>query len=313
MSKIKQLAGETILYGLGNMVPRLLNFLLFPIHTLFFRPDEYGPYTLLMACVGVLNIVYSLGMETTYFRFATKPDADEKKVFNLSLTAVISIGLILSFIFILFASSFSSLLGVSGHENYIVWLSVIMFVDNIASIPFARLRLQKKPFHFAAFKISNVLIQIGLTLYFLYFAFDPVIGIGYLFLANLIANVFYLLFFFKTLTSWRPSFDSEVFPSMLNYAYPIMLTGVAGMMNEFFSRLALEKWLPENFYPGRSSAFALGVFGACYKFSVFMNLTVQAFRLAGEPFFFRMPTIKIRPRFSPESITILSLFVASFY
>ncbi|MBS1680945.1 MAG: polysaccharide biosynthesis C-terminal domain-containing protein [Bacteroidetes bacterium] len=295
MSKLKQLAGETVLYGLGNMVPRLLNFLLFPIHTIFFNPEEYGPYTLLMACVAVLNIVYSFGMETAYFRFATKPGADEAKIFNLAQTAVTAISLFLSLLFISFAASFANLLGVAGHENYIVWLTLIMFTDNVVSIPFARLRLQKKPLHYAAFKITNVVIQIGLTLYFLYFAFNPAIGIGYIFLANLVANLFYLLFFFKTLTSWRPAFDLEVFPSLVRYAYPIMLTGLAGMMNEFFSRLTLERWLPENFYPGRSSAFALGVFGACYKFSVFMNLTVQAFRLAGEPFFFSNAVDKNSP------------------
>ncbi len=171
-----------------------------------------------------------------------------------------------------------------------------MFIDNIVSIPFARLRLQKKAFAFALFRISNVVILTGLNLYFLYIIFDPQIGISYIFIANLIANAFYLIFFFKTLTSWRPAYDREIFSSMITYAYPVMLTGLAGMTNEFFSRLALENWLPKNFYPGKSSAYALGVFGACYKFSVLMNLAVQAFRMAGEPFFFSQSTDKNSPQ-----------------
>jgi O-antigen/teichoic acid export membrane protein len=285
-TKLRRLAGETALYGLGNMVPRLLNFILFPIHTAFFHPAEYGIFTKLMSVVALLNVIYTFGMETAYFRFATKTDADEKRIFNLAQTAVVTISTAFSVLFILFATFFAAGIGIQGHEDYVIWLSVIMFIDNIVSIPFARLRLQKKPLQFAFFRLSNVLILTGLNLYFLYVIFDPTVGIAYIFIANLIANSFYLIFFFKTLIRWRPSYDREVFPSMVRYSYPVMLMGLAAMTNEFFSRLALEKWLPANFYPGKSSAYALGVFGGCYKLSVFMNLTIQAFRMAGEPFFF---------------------------
>src|SRR5882672_11999148 len=130
------------------MVPRLLNFLLFPLHTQFFQPEEYGVFTKLMSVVAVLNIVYTFGMETAYFRFATKPGADEKRVFNVAQTVVTSISALFSLSFIFFASSFASLLNVSHHENYIIWLSLIMFIDNVVSIPFARLRLHKKPVQF---------------------------------------------------------------------------------------------------------------------------------------------------------------------
>jgi O-antigen/teichoic acid export membrane protein len=274
----------------------LLNFLLFPIHTKFFGPEEYGVFTYFMSLVALLNIVYSFGMETAYFRFATKPGADEKKIFNLAQTAVVTISTMLSLLFILSSSSITHLLNVPGHENYVIWLTGIMFIDNIVSIPFARLRLQKKAIAFSIYRISNVVILTGLNLYFLYVAFDPTIGISYIFLANLIANSFYLIFFFRTLIQWRPAFDREVFPTMLRYAYPVMLTGLAGMTNEFFSRLALDNWLPRNFYPGKSSDYAVGVFGACYKFSMLMNLTVQAFRMAGEPFFFSQSSDKTSPQ-----------------
>src|SRR5260221_8297043 len=207
------------------MVPRLLNFFLIPIHTLFFRPEEFGVFTYLMSVVALLNTVYSFGMETAYFRFATKPDADEKKVFNVAQTVVVSISTVFSLLFVLFSSSFAELLNVSGHENYIVWLSLIMLIDNVVSIPFARLRLQKKAVQFAFFRISNVVILTGLNLYFLYVVFDPQIGISYIFIANLIANAFYIIFFFKTLTSWRPAYDRAMFASMISYAYPVMLTG----------------------------------------------------------------------------------------
>ena len=295
MSKIKRLAGETVLYGLGSILPRALNFLLVRLHTKIFLPEDYGVITNLYAYVSFLNIVYMFGMETAYFRFATRTDYQEPKVFNLAQTVVISVSLILSVIFIAFANPISDVLSISGKPQYIVWLTVIMFVDSLVAIPFARLRLQKKPLQFAAGKLINILILVGLNLYFLKIAYDPSVGIAFVFLANLAANAFYILFFFKTIISWRPAFEKDVSPAMFRYAYPVMLTGVAGMVNETFSRLTLEWWLPKNFYPGKSSEYALGVFGACYKFAILMSLTIQAFRYAAEPFFFSNATDKGSP------------------
>lgn len=266
------------------MVPRFLVFFLFPIHAHIFLPDEYGVFTRLMAYVAFLNVVYSFGLETTYFRFATKPGADVQKVFNIALTAVGLISLVLTTSFIVASASLASFLGTK--QEYIIWLSIILFVDNVSSIPFARLRLEKKAVRFAVFRIVNAALFVGLNLYFLYIVYDPAIGIGYIFMANLASASLYILYFFRDFISWRPAFDREIFPEMLGYSYPIMLTGLAAMNNEFFSRTTLERWLPENFYPGRTSEYALGILGACYRFAVLMNLTVQAFKMAAEPFFF---------------------------
>lgn len=289
------MAGETVLYGLGSILPRALNFLLVRLHTKIFLPEDYGVITNLYAYVSFLNIVYMFGMETAYFRFATRTDYEEPKIFNLAQTVVIAVSLFLSAVFIAFASPISDVLNVSGKPQYIVWLSIIMLIDSLVAIPFARLRLQKKPLQFAAGKLINILILVGLNLYFLKVAYDPSIGIAFVFLANLAANAFYILFFFKTLTSWRPAVEKNISSAMFSYAYPVMLTGVAGMINETFSRLTLEWWLPKNFYQGKSSEYALGVFGACYKFAILMNLTIQAFRYAAEPFFFSNATDKGSP------------------
>jgi O-antigen/teichoic acid export membrane protein len=184
---------------------------------------------------------------------------------------------------------------VPGHSGLVLWLCAIMFIDAVVSIPFARLRLQKKAIQFALFRITNVVILIGLNVYFLKLVYDPAIGIRYVFLANLIANAAYLLFFFKLLISWRPAYDPIMTPKVTTYAYPIMITGLAGMTNEMFSRLTLDWWLPKNFYPGKTSEYALGIFGACYKFGMFMNLAVTAFRYAAEPFFFSNAADKQSP------------------
>lgn len=314
MSKIKKLAGETAIYGLGSIVPRLLNFLLFPLHTRIFDPAAYGVISYLYVFVAFLNIVYTFGMETAYFRYATKVGAEPERAFNIAQTAVLLISATLSVSFIIFAKPLAGYLDIPGKSHYIVLLSVIMFIDAAVAIPFAQLRLEKKAFRFAFARIVNVLLLVGLNIYFFLIAYwlashqmtfnfgliseyvkKSPYGIEYVFIANLIANAFYLLFFYKILFKWRPTFDRQTLPAMLYYAYPIMLTGLAGMTNEMFSRWTLEWWLPDNFYPGKSSLYALGVFSACYKYAVFMSLAIQAFRFAAEPFFFSHAVDKNSP------------------
>lgn len=295
MGKIKRLAGETVLYGLGSIVPRFMNFLLVRLHTDVFPPDEYGLITKLFAYVAVINIIFMFGMETAYFRFASKPGADEKRIFNLTQTVVVVISLSLSIVLVTLADPFATALGIPGHSDLVIWLVAIMFIDALVAIPFARLRLQKKPLLFAAGKLVNIGIVVGLNIYFLKIAYDPSVGIYYVVIANFIANAFYLLLFFGTLLSWRPALDKEISPVVLRYAYPIMLTGLAGTTNEMFSRQSLDWWLPENFYADQTAEYALGIFGACYKYAMLMSLAVQAFRYAAEPFFFSNAADKESP------------------
>ncbi len=287
MSQLKSLASQTVLYGLGSMLPRFLNFLLVPLHTKsMFSTAQYGEITNLMAIVGVINVVYMFGMETAYFRFSNQQGADPKKIFNLAQTVVVGLSLFLSITFIGFSSPIASALGQSTHREFIIWLVMVMLIDAVVAIPFAQLRLAKRAKQFAIYKMVNVGILMGLNYYFLKINYDPGVGIGYVFLANLIANAFFVLFFLRTLLSWRPAWDPSLSPEMIKYSYPIMLTGLAGMTNEFFSRTTLEYWLPPGFYKDMTNKEALGVFGACYKFAVLMNLGIQAFRYAAEPFFF---------------------------
>lgn len=295
MSKLLKLAGDTALYGLGSIVPRMLTSLLVILHSRVFLPEEYGVNVSLYAWVAFLNIVYLFGMETAYFRFANKPGADEPTIFRGTQTFIVLVGTILTAAIILLAKSASSYFGIPDHPEYIVWLALIMFIDGLVAIPFARLRLQRKARMFAIAKFVNVAINIGLNAFFLLVIFDPNVGIGYIILANLIANAFFLLFFARTLISWRPQWNGALMSDMFRYAWPVMLMGLAGMTNEMYSRLTLEWWLPEGFYPGKDASHALGVFGACFRFSVIINVVVQAFRFAAEPFFFSQSADKDSP------------------
>jgi O-antigen/teichoic acid export membrane protein len=296
MGKLQRLAGETVLYGLGSIVPRFLSFLLVPLHTSVFSPEDYGVITKIYAYVGVVNIVFMFGMETAYFRFASKSGLEEKKVFNLAQTVVITISALLSLGFILLASPISAKLSVPGHDDLVIWIVLIMFIDACVAIPFARLRLQKKALRFAAGKLINIGLLVGLNLFLL--KFSPTLNpdVSFVILANLAANAFYLLFFAPALLSWRPAYDKNISPAMYGYAYPVMLTGLAGMTNEMFSRITLEEWLPDGFYGDRSEEYALGIFGACYKLAALMNLAITAFRYAAEPFFFSNAAEKNSPQ-----------------
>jgi O-antigen/teichoic acid export membrane protein len=296
LTKLQRLAGETALYGLGSILPRVLNFLLVPLHTInMFSRAEYGQITKLYAFVAVINIIFMFGMETAFFRFATKPGANAQRIFQLSQTVVVTLSLLFSTLLIIFSAPIATGLQVATHPEFITWLTLTMLVDAVVAIPFARLRLEKKAGRFVLFKLVNVGVLVALNVYFLKFTFHPEMGIGYVFLANLIANALFILFFIKTLLAWRPAWDKTVSPQMVRYAYPVMITGVAGMINEMFSRSMLDWWLPENFYAGITREEATGIFGACYKFAVFMNLGIQAFRYAAEPFFFSNAADKNSP------------------
>jgi O-antigen/teichoic acid export membrane protein len=293
LSKIKRLAGETVLYGLGSILPRFLNFLLVPLHTTVFRASEYGVFTQLFAYVAVINVIFSFGMETAYFRFSSKPGANEQRVFNLTQSVTIAISLFFSIIFLIQQDNIADYLEVKHNRDMITYLVVIMFIDACVSIPFARLRHFKRPLKFAAAKLVNIGLLVGLNVYLLlYSGLDP--DLSFVIIANLAANAFYLLFFWRSLLSWRPAYDRELSPQIISYSFPIMITGLAGMANENLSRIALDKWLPKGFYEDPKAA--VGIFGGNYKYAVLMNLAIQAFRYAAEPFFFSQSSEKNSPQ-----------------
>ncbi len=200
----------------------------------------------------------------------------------------------------LFSQDIASLLEYPRQGKYVVWLALVLAIDAVVAVPFARLRLEGKALRFATFKLSNIGLNIALNIFFLVFCpwwlaqfpaswvglvYFPELGVGYVFISNLIANGFYLLFFAPWLVRLKLSMGRD-WKLMTLYATPLLVMGFAGVTNEMLSRVLLKYWLPENFYPGQSNQEILGVFGACYKLSVFMTLAVQAFRYAFEPFFF---------------------------
>ena len=313
MSLLKKLAGQTALYGLSSMIGRAINFLLVPVYTSLLLPAEYGIVTELYAYAAFFNILYLFGMETTYFRFANKEGADESHIFNHVNTQVLFGGFIISAIVFLVSPQIASHLSIGNADKtaadftaYIYYIILILFTDAALSIAFARLRMRNKAFWFASVKLMNIGVTVLLNIILLWGIplllqsnsvteetkqfilrwYDPNDLVSYIFISNLVANLLQLPFLLKAFTGFKFVWDTYLYKPMLVYALPLMVMGMAGMINEMLDRLILRELLPDDFYPGSSKLHALGVYGACYKLSMFMTLAIQAFRYAAEPFFF---------------------------
>lgn len=308
MGQIKQLASHTLVYGVSSVLGRVLNYLLVPLYTAVFAPEQFGIITELYAFVAFFNIIYTYGFETAYFRFATKEGHSEKS-YNIAETSLIISSIVFSSVLYFFSNEVANLLDYSGKGIYIKWLSIILGIDAIIAVPFARFRLEGRALKFAFLKLFNIGLNIGFNLFFILLCpylvkveiinvgliYDPSIGVGYIIYSNLIANALLIPFLIKSFLKVKFALNKEWIPMFL-YAAPLMIMGFAGVTNEMLSRILLKYLLPENFYPNQSNLEILGVFGACYKLSVFMTLAVQAFRYAFEPFFFS----KSKDKNSPE-------------
>lgn len=296
MSQLRRLAGDTAIYGISSILGRSINYLLVMLHTAVFLPAELGVFAYLYAGVGILNVVYTFGMETAYFRFTNK--SDSQRTFNSASSTVFILSSFLSILIIANASFIANYIGYPDTSLFIIWLGIILWIDGVLAIPFARLRQENKAKRFATLKIGNILINVALQLIFLlllpylsakgYFTnlYNDELGIGYIILANLIANALFFPFLWDYLKIIRLRFDLEFIKPMLKYAWPIFLMGVAGMINEMLDKILLEHLLPDDFYKDMDSTAALGVYSQTFKLSIFMLLAIQAFRYAGEPFFF---------------------------
>ncbi|MCW3075891.1 MAG: polysaccharide biosynthesis protein [Bacteroidetes bacterium] len=298
-SGIKKLAGQTVVYGLGTIVPRLINYLLTPIITRAFLPAEYGINSELFSYVSFLNVIFTYGMETTFFNFNVKLE-DKKSVYETALISVLSSSVIFSLVLFIFSPTIADALTTPNAVypvQFIIWSILIIASDAVMSIPFAKLRAENKALQFSVLKLSNVIINVILTVFFIvvcksayenhkdnFFSglYDPQIGIGYCFLSMLIANIITLLLLSKKIVSINWSLNTVLLKEMLRYTWPLLILGLAGMINETLDRIILKKLMVDK----SEAQVAQGIYGACYKIAILMTIFIQAFRFAAEPFFF---------------------------
>lgn len=312
---LKRLFSETALYGLSSILSRLLNYALTPLYTSVLLTSEYGILSEFYALAAFLNVVYTYGMETAFFRYASARKADARKVFGQAVTALLSTSALFSGLLIAFSGPVSQALGYPEQQRFVVWFALLIGLDAILVVPFAWLRLQHKALLFVLLRLAGVLLTIGLNVWFLLAA--PALlesnlpewalrliqlsrpaeelGVGYAFLANLIANACFVPMLAAAWKDYRFTADRKLLSQLLAYGGPLVISGLAYAINEVFDRILLKYWLPENFYPGKTSMDAIGIYAACYKISIFISLAVQAFRYAAEPFFFSTAEDKNSP------------------
>ncbi len=315
MSVLKKLASETALYGVSSILGRVIYWFLVPLHTyVFLRPGELSSNTELYSWVALFNVVYTFGMETAFFRFANRSPQHRQEYFNQALTAIALVSIVFSGALIVLAPQISEALDYPGESSNIIYLALIVAIDAIVAIPFARLRLEKKAKQFVKIKIINIIINVLLNVFFLLicrdialgkylpslqalgaFLYRPEIGPGYIFIANLIANACFLFLLRDTFKGFKITWKGPLFNEMWVYAYPILILGLAGTVNQMADRWFLRHLLPAGFYPNLTSEDALGIYGSCYKLSVFMSLAVQSFKYAADPFFFSQAEDKNAP------------------
>lgn len=298
LNPLKKLASQTVVYGLSSIIGRFLNYLLVPLYTYTFPAGAYGVVSEFYAYAGFFAVLLTFGLETGYFRFRNREDVPAGAAYPAALLFLLAANLLFLAGIWIFRQPIADLLRYPDHPEYLVWFGLILALDAISALPFARLRAEEKAFRFAGIKLAEILMAIALNLLFLLAwpklaalwpespvakLYDPAIGVGYIFLANLFASGFKMVLLLPQFRGFKFREGFRVIKPMLAYSLPMVVIGFAGMINEMLDRAILKYLLP---YGLEENLRILGVYGACYKLSILMTLFVQAFRYAGEPFFF---------------------------
>ena len=281
MSKLTSLAKDTAIYGLSSIIGRFLNYLLVPLYTakISAASGGYGVITNMYAYTALVLVLLTFGMETTYFRFTNKTHEDSMRVYSTTLIAVGTVSAIFVALVLLLLSPLSNLMGYADHPSYVWVMAVTVAIDAFLCIPFAYLRQQKKAFKFATLKLLNIIISILLNV--VYFAWMDGKDVGYAFYINLVCSAMLLVFMVKELTGFSYVLDRGVLKRMLRYAWPILILGIAGILNQ-----TADKMLFPYIYKHTDMEMQLGIYGACVKIAMIMAMITQAFRYAYEPIVF---------------------------
>jgi O-antigen/teichoic acid export membrane protein len=298
LSGIKKLAGQTLWYGVSSIAARFLNYLLTPYLTYALTGTAYGEMSLVYAAIPFLNVIFTYGLETAYFRYS-KDKEKEAAVFNTSMISLLVSTTLFTTVLVIFNQPLATLIGIRNHPEYLTWSAFIIAFDTLAALAFAKLRFEGRPKKFALVRLTGILLNMALVFFFLSICpkiaredpkgfigtfYDPAIGVGYVILANLAQSVFTLLLLSRELISFRWKFDARLWKEIIVYSSPLILAGFAGMINETFDRIMLN-WLAPVSSPA-AAKMEVATYSACYKLSILITLSVQAFRMAAEPFFF---------------------------
>jgi len=296
LNPLKQLAGQTAVYGLSSIIGRVISYLLVPFYTRVFQTSEYGTVNEMYAYVSLLIVILTYGFETGFFRFFGT-EQDKNKVYSTSLISLLATSSFFLLLAIIFAHPVANVLRYPDHSEYVIWFALIIVLDAVSTIPFARLRAQNKAKRFATIKIIGIISNVLLNLFFILLCpymlkhsimpgfidiiYSGRIGVGYVFISNLISSSIVMFLLLPEMIRINYYFDYELWRKMIKYSMPLLVVGLAGIVNETMDRIFLKYMLPESI-----ALSQVGIYGACYKISIIMTLFIQSFRFAADPFFF---------------------------
>ena len=280
MSEMKSLAKDTAIYGLSSIIGKFLNYLLVPLYTYALaRVDDYGIVTNIYAWTALLLVLLTYGMETGFFRFVNREDYNAPSVYKTAFLTLLTTSTLFAVLVVFFRQPLATVLGYADHAEFVAMMFVTVAVDAFACIPFAYLRYQKRPLVFAALKLLFVVLNIGFNILSL-----VILGkndVFYVFLSNILATTIQTLCLLPFTMPKGGRFDGQVLKDMLRYSLPLLVLGVAGIMNQTLDRI-----LFPYLYTGADAQAQLGIYGACFKVAMVMMMFTQAFRYAYEPFVF---------------------------
>lgn len=288
---LKKLAGQTAIYGISTIGVRLLNYLLTPYLTRILTTDQYGVYTDLYALIPFLLVLLTMGLETGFFRFFGKAESPEerKAVFQTTWGAVFCSALLFLGIILCFNRPIAGVMGYADHPSYIWLLGLIVALDVITSVPFAKLRAENRAMRFVGIRFVTVIVNILLCVFFYSILpkagalsdwWMPEYGAGYYLISNVVASSVALIGLYPAYKGCLPKIDPKVFKSMMIYSLPLLVAAIPGVANEFIDRQFIKYLMPEEI-----ALSSLGIYGAVTKLAVIMTLFVQMYRYAAEPFF----------------------------
>lgn len=299
MSSIKKLAGQTIWYGASSIAARFLNYLLTPYLTAQLSGPAYGEMTIVYSAIPFLNVIFTYGLETAYFRYVQKKEHEED-VYNTATVSLVISTFVLTGLMLLLRQPMADLLRIEKHPEYITWSAFIIAFDSLSALAFARLRFENRPRKFAFIRIAGILVNIAITVWFLSVCpwlaehhpdsfllkfYDKEIGMGYVLIANLVQSIATFILLRSEFMSFKWKFNKALWKEIMIYSMPLIIAGFGGMINETFDRIMLAWWSSAPTEDAIKTQ--VGTYGACYKLAILITLFIQAFRMGAEPFFFK--------------------------
>ncbi len=289
MKQLKELASDSLIYGISSFAARFINYILVPFYTAYFNPGQYGIISLVFVTMVFLNVIFTFGMESAYLRYAADRDKASSVFRSIQIT-VLLVGIMLGVVMSLVRPLLAPLLSLHGGYSHVYWLMLgIVMLDALGAAPFAELRLVRRSWLFATIRLVNVVVNVALNLYLVIVLKW---GIEAVFISNLIASAVATIWVtLATIKLWNGVFSKEILKTTLAFGLPYVPTGIGYAINEVLDRFFLKQMpaasIAHLYGPGMTPDAVIGVYSACYKLAVFMLLFIQMFRMAWQPFFLR--------------------------